>query len=146
MHRNLFFDKVKLCRSATSLNTRLQRWCFLVNFAKFVRTPFSQNSTGRLLLIMAVSIAVKGEFANETVNYDTKTKAYVPISAISISFLKKAKFEQVLEAIVCRFSSKQLFLKFCKFHWKTFVLETLFNKVAILKALIIRDFNTGVFL
>ena len=55
---------------------------------------------------IAVSIVMKGELANETVNYDTKTKAYVPISAISISFQKKAKFEQVLEAIVCRFSSK----------------------------------------
>ena len=49
-------------------------WCFLVNFAKFVRTPFLQNSTGRLLLIIAVSIVVKGVLANETVNYDTKAR------------------------------------------------------------------------
>ena len=48
-------------------------WCFLVNFAKFVRTPFLQNSTGRLVLIIAVSIVAKGVLANETVNYDTKT-------------------------------------------------------------------------
>ena len=34
---------------------------------------------GRLLLIMAVSVVVKGELANKTINYDTKTKAYVPI-------------------------------------------------------------------
>ena len=34
-----------------------------------------------LLLIIAVSIVVKGELANETVNYYTKTKAYVPIRA-----------------------------------------------------------------
>ena len=53
--------------------------CFLEKLAKFVGTPFSQNTTGRLLLIVAVSIAVKGELANKTVNYDTKTKAYVPI-------------------------------------------------------------------
>ena len=51
-------------------------WCFPVNFAKFVRTPFLQNSTGRLSLIIEVSIVVKGVLANETVNYDTKTKAY----------------------------------------------------------------------
>ena len=44
----------------------------VVNFAKFVRTTFLQNSTGRLLLIIAVSIVVKGVLANETVNYDTK--------------------------------------------------------------------------
>ena len=48
-----------------------------MNFAKFVRTLFFRNTTGRLLLILAVSIAVKGELLNETVNYDTKT--YVPI-------------------------------------------------------------------
>ena len=50
-------------------------WCFLVNFAKFVRTPFLQNSTGRLLLIRAVSIVVKGVLANETVNYGYKSTA-----------------------------------------------------------------------
>ena len=51
-------------------------WCFLVNFAKFLRTLFLQNSTGRLLLIVAVSIVAKGVLENETVNYHTKTKAY----------------------------------------------------------------------
>ena len=52
---------------------------FLVKFAKFVRISFLQNTTGRLLLIIAISILVKGELVNETVSYDTKTKAYVPI-------------------------------------------------------------------
>ena len=50
-----------------------------MNFAKFVRTPFLQNTTGRLLLIIAVSIVVKGELPNETVNYGAKTKTFVPI-------------------------------------------------------------------
>ena len=36
--------------------------------------------------MIAASIVVKGEFANETVNYDTKTKAYVPIGARSITY------------------------------------------------------------
>ena len=75
MRRNLFFDNGKFSRSETSTKTSLQRLCFLVNFAKFLRTPFSQNITGRLLLIIAVSIVVKEELANGTVNYDTKTKA-----------------------------------------------------------------------
>ena len=74
-----FFDKVKLCRSPTSLKASLSRRCFLVNFATFVRTPFLQNTTGRLLLIIAVSTVVKGELAKENLNYDRKTKAYVPI-------------------------------------------------------------------
>ena len=37
-----------------------------------------------------------------------------------------------LEAVVCICSSKQVFSKFCKFHRKTPVLESLFNKVATL--------------
>ena len=45
---------------------------------------FLQNTTGRLLQIITVLIVVKGELGNETVNYDTKTKAYVPISAGSV--------------------------------------------------------------
>ena len=40
-----------------------------------------QNTTGRLLVIIALSIVVKGEVAKETVNYGTKTRAYVPIWA-----------------------------------------------------------------
>ena len=45
-----------------------------MNFAKFVRIPFLQNTTRRLLLVIAVSIALvmKGELANETINYNTK--------------------------------------------------------------------------
>ena len=58
---------------------RMSFWCFLVNFAKFERIPFLQNSTGRLHLIIAVSIVAKGVLTNETVNYETRTKAYVLI-------------------------------------------------------------------
>ena len=35
---------------ATLLKKKLWHWCFLVNFAKFLRTPFSKNTSGRLLL------------------------------------------------------------------------------------------------
>ena len=35
---------------ATLLKKRLWHRCFPVNFAKFLRTPFSQNTSGRLLL------------------------------------------------------------------------------------------------
>ena len=44
-----------------------------MNFAKFVRTPSLLNTTG-CICIEAVSIVVKGELVNKTVNYDTKTK------------------------------------------------------------------------
>ena len=66
--RNLFFDKVKLCRYPASLKTSLLRRCFLVSFVKFETIPFLQSTTGRPLLITAVSIVVKPELANETVN------------------------------------------------------------------------------
>ena len=78
-------------------------------FAKFVGTPFLQNTTRRLLLIMAVSIVMKRELENETVNYDTKTKTYLLIAARSKSYQKRAvlvKFEQVSKAVVRRCSSK----------------------------------------
>ena len=48
-----------------------------MNFVKFAITPVLHNSTGRLLLVIAVSIVAKGALANQTVNYETRTKAYV---------------------------------------------------------------------
>ena len=62
------------CRPATLLQRRLQYKCVLVNIAKFVRRPFLKKTTGQLLLVITVSIAAKGESANETVNNDTKLK------------------------------------------------------------------------
>ena len=60
-----------------------------MNFSKFVWIPpFLQYTTERLLLIVAVSIIVKGKLTNETVNYDTKSKAYVPIWFKSVSYRK----------------------------------------------------------
>ena len=44
-----------------------------MNYAK---TPFLQNAMGKLLLILAISIVVKGELEIETVSYDTEMKAY----------------------------------------------------------------------
>ena len=80
-----------------------------MTFAKFVRTPFLRTTTGRLLLIIAVSVVVKGELPNENLNHDTKTKAYVPILVRSLSYQKRAvlvKFEQVLEVVVGKCFSK----------------------------------------
>ena len=70
------FDKVRCCRFVTLLKMKLYRRCFFMNFAKFLRASFLQNTTGRLLLIIAVSVVVKGKLANESVHYDTEIKAY----------------------------------------------------------------------
>ena len=47
---NLFLNKVAGLRTATSLKKRLWHRCFPVNFVKFLRTHFLQNTSGRLLL------------------------------------------------------------------------------------------------
>ena len=142
-----------------------------------------QNTTGRLLLITAISILAKGELANETVNYDTKAKTYVmkqsprgvlwnsvlrnfrkftgkylglPATLLKkrlwhrrfpvnfVKFLRKlfltehlwwlllyvtiwarSVFEQVSEAAVHRFSSKQVFSNISEKHlcWRHFLIK-----------------------
>ena len=58
--------------------TGIPFWCFIVNYAKFIRS-FFKNSTERLLLIIALSIVAKGALANEAVNYEARNKTYVLI-------------------------------------------------------------------
>ena len=50
--QSLFFNKVAGLRLATLLKKRFWHWCFPVNFVKFLRTPFLQNTSGRLLLYL----------------------------------------------------------------------------------------------
>ena len=110
-------------------------WCFLVNFAKFIRTPSFQNSTGRLLLIIAVSIVTKAVLANETINYVTKTKAYVLIWSRKCKLLKRAVQvkEQVSEAVVRRVEIR-CSLKFVNSTGKHLCWSlSFFNKAAGLK-------------
>ena len=51
LYQSLFFNKVAGLRPETLLQKRLWHRCFPVNFAKLLRTPFLQNTSGRLLLI-----------------------------------------------------------------------------------------------
>ena len=48
--QSTFFNKVAGLRSATLLKKILWHRCFPVNFAKFLKTPFLQNTSRRLLL------------------------------------------------------------------------------------------------
>ena len=52
--QSLFFNKVAGLRPSTLLKKRFWHGCFSVIFAKFLRTPFLQNSSGRLLLYLAI--------------------------------------------------------------------------------------------
>ena len=86
-------------------------------FAEHHRTTASDYSS---------IIVVKGELANETVNCDTKTKAYTNLSW-KFKLLKTSV--QVKEQVVCRLQIR-CSQKVCKFHKTTSALESLFNKVA----------------
>ena len=48
--QSLIFNKVAGLRSATLLKKRIWHRCFPLNFAKILRTPFLQNTSGPLLL------------------------------------------------------------------------------------------------
>ena len=54
------FNKVAGLRPATLLKKRLWHRCFPGNFVKFLRTPFLQNTSGRLLLKVAERIRNSG--------------------------------------------------------------------------------------
>ena len=54
--QSLLLNKVAGLRLATLLKKRPWHRCFPVNFAKFLRTLFSQNTSGRLLLNFAIKI------------------------------------------------------------------------------------------
>ena len=48
--QSFFFNKVAGLRHATLLKKTLWHRCFPVNFVKFLRRPFLQNTSARLLL------------------------------------------------------------------------------------------------
>ena len=50
LRQSLSFNKVAGLRPATLLKQRLRHRCFPMNFVKFLRTPFLQNTSERLLL------------------------------------------------------------------------------------------------
>ena len=94
-----------------------------------------QNTTGKLLLVIAVSIVVEGELANETVNYDTKAEAYVmrqsPRCAPWNSVLRNfTKFTEKYLGLSATFLKKRLWhrcfpVSFVKFLRTLFLTEQL---------------------
>ena len=77
-----------------------------MKFAKYVGAPFLQNITGQLLLIVAVSIVVKGKLANQTINYRNRKLISIYMSQFEpeVQVIKRAVpvKEQVSEAVVRR--------------------------------------------
>ena len=60
--RSLFFNKAAGLRAATSFKKRLWHRCFSVNFVKFLRTPFLQNTSRRLLLYRKILYSMLSKF------------------------------------------------------------------------------------
>ena len=58
--RSLFLNKDAGLRPATLFKKRLRHRCFPVNFAKFLRVHFLQNTFGRLLLVMDLNLLCLG--------------------------------------------------------------------------------------
>ena len=56
--QSLFFNKVAGLRAATLLKKRLWHWCFPLNFAKFLKTPFVTEHLRWLFLRMEMPLAL----------------------------------------------------------------------------------------
>ena len=67
-----FFNKVAGLRPATLLKKRLWHRCFTLNFAKFLRTPSLQNTSGRLLRAKVKYMKIHATSAN----YFTKSRSF----------------------------------------------------------------------
>ena len=61
--QSLFFNKVAGLKPATLLKKRLWHRCFSVNFVKFLRTPFLENTSGRPFLTKEPEVAEVKVFA-----------------------------------------------------------------------------------
>ena len=60
--QSLFFNKVGGLRPATLLKKKLWHRCIPVGFAKLLRTPFLQNTSGRLLLTSGNRFVISLDF------------------------------------------------------------------------------------
>ena len=65
MCQRLLFNKVAGPKPATLLKKSLWDGCFPVNFAKFLRVPFLQNTSGRLLLCVIQRVSFIPDHINQ---------------------------------------------------------------------------------
>ena len=89
-------------RSATWLKKRLWHRCFPVNFMKFFRTPFAQNTSWRLLLVYdntehAIPYRFRATFTSEKFLFSSVKRASLHYSELSklqfcLNFSKQTQF------------------------------------------------------
>ena len=71
---------MKKGRPATLLKKRLWHRCFPVNFVKFLRTPFLQNTSGRLLVEMKlkdIPLTIPGDRGIPAITYPAPCYCHV---------------------------------------------------------------------
>ena len=91
LYQSLFFNK--FAGPATLLKKRLWRRCFPVNVTKFLRTPFLQNTSGRLL--RTISFKEKKSSIEREVKYVTEKLAESAAKNITEEILKKRRVTSV---------------------------------------------------
>ena len=82
------FTGKPLCQSrpATLLKKRLWHRCFLGNFAKCLRTPFSQNTSGRLILKLQCN-----KRARTQINFVLAIRTFIELEIKPINYAEKKK-------------------------------------------------------
>ena len=124
----------KFTRFTTLLKRRLWHRCFPVNFAKILRTPFLQNTTGQLLLsLVNISLLQQNFFWNNSKNecysqsWSRINFIFVDIFSVFISCSLKASISLSLQSLLkmkkCAFI-KNLCVRNLKLVLKTIVLVT----------------------
>ena len=129
--RNLFFDKVKLW-SAASLKTSLKN-SILAEHCRAIASDYSRINSS------------EGRMGKPNCKLWHKNWSICTNLRQKCKLSKNGSPGEIWTDFGSSHSQIFLFLKCRKFHRKTPVLEAL-NKVAILKTLLQREFNAGVFL
>ena len=99
------WQSLLLNKVAGLLKKRLWHRCFPVNFAKFLRTPFSQNTSRRLLLALLRNVHKSYEFLSKLLFF--KTYAYIIIKSLKRSnYLGYQKTSNSIAALRCIYASR----------------------------------------
>ena len=89
------FDNVPGLRPATLFKKRHWHRCFPVNFPKFLRTPFSQKSSGRLLLTREILISLFLKCQKKDASFSSYFALVILVSELS-SWKYYLEFNQYL--------------------------------------------------
>ena len=102
MCQSLFFNKVAGLRPATLLKKRLWHRCFPMNFEKFQRTPFLQNTSRRLpLMIIDDTTTVIRSRLGKQMFFKKSEKKLSKLQKIYINVHKQPK-DELTEAVALK--------------------------------------------